>query len=364
MRGRPKRSGAVTHYKHDALQELADQQVRFAPPPKRLEQLQRAERLLGELDPEKEYPYQFICYRVTDYRPDAYPDLLLGGQVLVHDLGLLIAELAGSLPAVPADSLAEPVRTLEQMSKELNVTTKTINRWRKRGLIGIPVLVNGRKHVGFLDSLVQPFLVANRDRVAKGGKFSQLTQEEKDEILRRAGRFSRLGVGSLMQVSRRIARRLGRSTETVRYTIKNYDRLHPEHALFPDVTGPFDAATRQVIFNSFRRGIAVETLAKNYQRTRSSMYRVLNEIRAQRLIDRPIELIGHESFENPALADEILAPMPDHETFEEARRGMRVPKDAPPELASLYEMPLLSRDQEAHLFRQMNFLKHKAQKLC
>jgi RNA polymerase primary sigma factor len=353
----------VTHYKHDALQELADQQVRFAPPPKRLEQLQRAERLLGELDPEKEYPYQFICYRVTDYRPDAYPDLLLGGQVLVHDLGLLIAELAGSLPAVPADSLAEPVRTLEQMSKELNVTTKTINRWRKRGLIGIPVLVNGRKHVGFLDSLVQPFLVANRDRVAKGGKFSQLTQEEKDEILRRAGRFSRLGVGSLMQVSRRIARRLGRSTETVRYTIKNYDRLHPEHALFPDVTGPFDAATRQVIFNSFRRGIAVETLAKNYQRTRSSMYRVLNEIRAQRLIDRPIELIGHESFENPALADEILAPMPDHETFEEARRGMRVPKDAPPELASLYEMPLLTKPQEQHLFRKMNYLKFRATRL-
>ena len=353
----------MTHYKHDALQELADQQVRFAPPPKRLEQLQRAERLLGELDPEKEYPYQFICYRVTDYRPDAYPDLLLGGQVLVHDLGLLIAELAGSLPAVPADSLAEPVRTLEQMSKELNVTTKTINRWRKRGLIGIPVLVNGRKHVGFLDSLVQPFLVANRDRVAKGGKFSQLTQEEKDEILRRAGRFSRLGVGSLMQVSRRIARRLGRSTETVRYTIKNYDRLHPEHALFPDVTGPFDAATRQVIFNSFRRGIAVETLAKNYQRTRSSMYRVLNEIRAQRLIDRPIELIGHESFENPALADEILAPMPDHETFEEARRGMRVPKDAPPELASLYEMPLLTKPQEQHLFRKMNYLKFRATRL-
>src|SRR5437868_14870203 len=86
------RSGAVTHYKHEALMELADQQVRFAPPPRRLEQLQRAERLLSELDPDKEYPYQFICYRVTDYRPDAYADLLLGGQALVHDLGMLIAE--------------------------------------------------------------------------------------------------------------------------------------------------------------------------------------------------------------------------------------------------------------------------------
>jgi RNA polymerase sigma factor (sigma-70 family) len=55
--------------------------------------------------------------------------------------------------------------------------------------------------------------------------------------------------------------------------------------------------------------------------------------------------------------------MPDLEQFEEKRRLMAVPKDVPPELASLYEMPLLTKEQEQHLFRQMNFLKHKARKL-
>jgi RNA polymerase primary sigma factor len=357
---RPKRSGAVSDYHYQALKELADQQVRFAPPQRRLEQMQRAERLLIEIDLEKHYPYQFIGYRITDYRPDAYAELLLGGQEVVHDLYLLIAELAESLPAVPAETLAEPVMTLDEISKQLNVTTKTINRWRKRGLIGIPVLVNGRRHVGFLDSLVQPFLTANRDRVARGGKFSQLTQEEKDEILRRARRFARMGLGSLTQVSRRIARRLGRSPEAVRYTIKNFDRDHPDQAMFPGLTGPFDAATKQLIFNSYRRGIAVDTLAKNFQRTRSSMYRVLNEIRAQRLVDHPIEYLYNEMFDNSALEDETLAPMPDAEEFETARRAMRVPKDAPPELASLYEMPLLTKPQEQHLFRKMNFLKFRA----
>jgi len=352
----------VSDYRYQALQELADQQVRFAPPQRRLEQLRRAERLLTEIDPHKDYPYQFICYRVTDFRPDAYPDLLVRGQALVDDLCVLITDLSGSLPAVPADELAEPVRTLEEISKQLNVTTKTINRWRKRGLIGIPVLVNGRRHVGFLDSFVQPFLSANRDRVAKSGKFSQLTQEEKDEILRRARRFARLGVGSLTQVSRRIARRLGRSPETVRYTIKNYDREHPEQALFPTLTGPFDTATKQLIFNSYRRGITVDTLAKNFQRTRSSMYRVLNEIRAQRLLDRPIEFLANDTFDNPALEDEIVGPMPEAEAFEIARWSMRIPKDAPPELASLYAMPLLTKPQEQHLFRKMNFLKYRSAK--
>jgi RNA polymerase sigma factor (sigma-70 family) len=39
---------------------------------------------------------------------------------------------------------------------------------------------------------------------------------------------------------------------------------------------------------------------------------------------------------------------------------MHAPKDVPAELASQYEWPLLNKEQEQHLFRQMNFLKYKA----
>jgi len=243
------------------------------------------------------------------------------------------------------------------------VTTKTINRWRKRGLIGIPVVKSGRRQVGFIPSLVDPFLTANKDRVAKSGKFTQLSQEEKEDILRRARRFARLGLGSLTEISRRIGRRLGRSPETVRYTIKNFDQEHPEQALYPEVTGPLDAAAKQVIYNSYRRGMDVDTLAKNFQRNRTSMYRVLNEVRAQRFLEQPIEYIYHESFDDPALEDTIRAEMPGAEAFEETRRQMRIPKDAPPELVSNYEMPLLSKEQEQHLFRKMNFLKYQAARL-
>jgi RNA polymerase primary sigma factor len=350
-------------YQHPALKQLADQQVRFVPPPRRLEQMKRAERLLAEVALEKSYPYQYVCYRVTDYRPDAYPDLLIEGEDLQHDLGLLIAELAASLPAVPVEEVSEPVLTLEQMSEKLNVTTKTLNRWRKRGLIGLPVMLGGRRQVGFLDSLVGPFLDSNKERVQQSGKFSQMTEEEKEDILRRARRLARVATSTLTEVSRRIARRLGRSTEAVRYTIKNFDREHPEQALFPEVTGPLDPSAKQLIFNSYRRGIAVDTLARQFQRSRTSVHRVINEIRAQRLLDQPFDYISHPSFDDPSLEGEILGDMPDIDGFEAARRGLRVPKDAPPELASLYETPLLNREQEAHLFRKMNYLKHKARKL-
>ena len=353
----------MNRFKQQALQELTDQQVRFAPPARRLDHLARAERLLAEVEAAKEYPYQYVVFRLTDYRPDAYPDTLIGGQDLIEDLRAMIAELARSMPAVPVEDVSEPVLTLDEISKKLNVTTKTINRWRKRGLIGLPVLVNGRRHVGFLPSLVDPFLIANKIRVEKSSNFSQLTQEEKDEILRRAARFARLGAGSLTEISKRIARRLGRSPETVRYTIKNFDREHPEQALFPSLTGVFDPATKQLIFNSFRRGISVDTLAKRFSRTRSSMYRVLNEIRAQRLMEQPLDYIYHESFDDPAQEAVIMASMPGADSYDENRRQMRVPKDAPPELASLYETPLLNKDQEQHLFRKMNYIKHKVNRL-
>ena len=353
----------MSNFKQQALKELTDQQVRFAPPGRRLEQLARAERLLADTDADKDYPYQFICFRLTEYRPDAYPELVISGKDLQHDLGLLIAQLAGSMPAVDVETVSEPVLTLEEFSRKLNVTPKTINRWRKRGLIGLPVLYKGRRQVGFLPSLVDPFLSSNQMRVEKSARFSQLTVVEKEEILRRASRFARLTTGTLSEISRRIARRLGRSTETVRYTIKNFDREHPQQALFPTLTGPFDPATKQVIFSSFRRGIPVDTLAKRFQRTRSSMYRVLNEIRAQRLLDQPLDYIYNPFFDDAAMVDVILAPMPDADAYDSSRRQLRVPKDAPPELASLYEVPLLTKDQEQHMFRKMNFLKHKASQL-
>jgi RNA polymerase sigma factor (sigma-70 family) len=342
---------------------LTDQQVRFAPVARRLEQLARAERLLAEIDAGKNYPYQFVCFRITEYRPDAHADLLISGKDLQHDLGFLISRLANSIPAIPVESMIEPVLTLTEMSKKLNVTTKTINRWRKRGLIGLPILCNGRRQVGFLPSLVEPFLTTNQARVERGRRFSQLTEDERDDILRRARRLARVTGCTLTEVSRRIARRMRRSTETVRYTIKNFDREHPDLALFPAVTAPLDTETKSLIYNSYRRGITVDTLAKRFQRTRTSVYRVINEARAQRLLELPLDYIYHPSFDDPGLEAEILAQMPDQEVYEAQRTKMRAPKDVPVELASLYEVPLLSKLQEQHTFRKMNFLKHKANKL-
>jgi RNA polymerase sigma factor (sigma-70 family) len=348
---------AVIGFKHQALKELTDQQVRFAPPLRRLEQLARAEKLLGETEPGKMYPYQYVCFRITEFRPDSYPDLLIQGVELDHDLRQMIELLR------PAEQITEPVWTLAQVSRELNVSTKTVRRWKARGLIGLRMIANGRRQIGFPKSVVEQFLARNKEHVEEASRFTQLSEDEKEDILRRARRLSRVVGGTMTEVSRRIARRTGRSVEAIRYTIKNWDREHPDYALFPDLTGPMDEATKQTIYNSYRRGIKVDTLAKRFSRTRTSMYRVINEVRAQRLLDQPLDYIYNVSFDDAAMEPVILADMPDLEEYEAKRHQMKAPKDVPPELAAMYEVPLLSKPQEQHLFRKMNFLKHKASQL-
>jgi RNA polymerase primary sigma factor len=341
----------VTGFKHPALKQLTDQQVRFAPPNRRLEQAAQARRLHTEIEAGKRYPYQFVCFRVTGFRPDAHSDLLIEGGDLASDLREMIR------------LLDDPVVTLEEVSKRLKVSTKTIRRWRKLGLEGKIILCQRKRQLGFKQSVIEDFLEAHAERVERGSRFSQMTDGEREDVLRRAKRLSRVSGGTLTEVSRRIANRLGRSVEAIRYTIKSFDREHPGQALFPNLTGPLNAETKQLIYSSFRRGIKVDTLARKFQRTRTSMYRVINEVRAQRLLEQPLDYIPSTEFNDPALESAFLAPMPEAEAYEAKRRTMHAPKDVPPELASCYEYPLLSKDQEQHLFRKMNYLKFKAAQL-
>ena len=157
-----------------------------------------------------------------------------------------------------------------------------------------------------------------------------------------------------------------RSTETIRTTLRDYDRDHPDRPIFPEWSAPLEDEAKQVIFNQHRLGVPVEVLAKQHRRTRSSIYRIINEVRARRLLTTKLEFIDNEEFPaiaaDPARKAEVLAPMPMPEDGKAPRKA-KAPKGLPPYLASLYEVPLLSREQEAHLFRKMNFLKSLAQSL-
>ena len=124
----------------------------------------------------------------------------------------------------------------------------------------------------------------------------------------------------------------------------------------------FDDEAKARVYRQHLQGISVEVLARQSGRSATGITRAINEMRARRLSEVKIEAMPHPSFDEPKVAAEILAPLP-MPADGKAPRRIKPPEGVPPYLASLYDVPLLSREQEAHLFRKMNYLKHRALKL-
>lgn len=345
-------------YKTDVIDRLRRQQSRYAPREKRLEQIEAAERLIAELEPKKQYPYEYVCFRVTGIRPETDASVNIPGAELRHDLRLLVEDLSDSAD-LEADAIGEQVLTVDELAQQFNVSTKTISRWRELGLVSRRLVFDGRKRVGFLRSSVDRFVKTNQGRVERGARFSQLTDEQRNELLDHARRLASDGACQA-EVTRRLADRTGRSVETVRAALRQFDKENPELAIFPDLKGPLSDAQKQKIYRDSRRGVSAERLMKRYNRTKTTIYRVIGEVRAERIMELPLDFIPNPRFGRKGADKACLGPMPESDA---PQKKARRPGDLPPYLASLYEMPLLTREQEAHLFRKYNYLKYKASKL-
>lgn len=347
-------------YKCDSIRELRDQQVRFAPREKKIEQVDCAESLLQEIQIDKTYNFEFVCFRITGFRIDPGPIVKINGADLRSDLHRFIEDLSDAAN-LKAEEFGQPVLTVDELSKRFNVSTKTISRWRQQGLVSRKfIFKGGRKRVGFLHSSVDQFSKTNRDKVKRGERFSQLTDEDKVDIIDRARRLSRAG-GCPAEVTRRIAKTMSRSIETIRYTIKQFDNDNPDIAVFPDQTGPLNLEMKERMYADFVAGKSAESIASRYCRTKTTVYRVVNEVRAAMILALPLDYMDNDEFRRKGAEKKIvLSEMPEAEV---ARRKTKPPAGLPRYLASLYEVALLTREQEQYLFRKYNFLKYQASKL-
>jgi len=340
------------------MKQLTDQQVRYAPVDVRVEQVDKAEQLLLELNPDQQYRYQDLCQRITDFRPSMYPDLIVDGKDAIHDLGLFVEDMSAST-SLTAEQAGEPVLTVDDLSQKFNVSTKTVDRWRKRGLVGRRFRFGNRSRIGFLTSSVDRFVRDHKDEVRRGSRFSQLSEEEREEIVRKARRLARHGACPA-EVSKRLSKTFDRSPETIRYTLRQYDDQHRENAVFPNSSLPLSESKRKEIFQKFQRGVSVQSLADEACRTRTSIYRIVGEERAEQLFEQPIDFMDSPDFHKSDAERLILGPPPEID-----KKGSRVkpPPGLPPYLASLYSIPLLTREEEVYYFRKMNYLKFRAVKL-
>ncbi|WP_442510168.1 sigma-70 family RNA polymerase sigma factor [Novipirellula sp. SH528] len=350
-------------YRDAKIQELRDQLTRFAPKAKKVEQAALAEKLCSEIEPNRPYSFDYLCFRITNYRPENASRHNVEAADLKHDLHLLIEDLSDSAD-VAVNEFSEPVHTVDDLSRLFSVSTKTISRWRDAGLVSRRLLFGGRKRVGFLHSSVEAFISKNREKIRRGERFSQLSDDEKSEIVERARQLVE-GGASLSDVTRQLSEQMNRSPETIRYTLKNFDADHQQLAIFPNHRATLTDDDKRAIFKLATQGSSVSQLCKRFKRTRSSIQRILLDMRMQHVMELPLDYMYNEDFDAPTRAieareQEYLAPLPEATS---PSRKVRVPSGLPSYLAALYDVPLLNREQEYHLFRKMNYLKHKASRL-
>ena len=328
--------------KNKILQELFAE-LRFAPKEQKQKELAAAEKLLQIVDASKEYPFEFVVFKITDYRPrEDLSGKFIAGADLAHDLRIFITELSGRLK-VPAGEQDEKIYTTEELVKEFSVSVRTVRRWNKKGLTGrVFIFDDGKERMGYPESIVRDFCSRNGQLIQNAAGFTRLTKKQKQQIIDRAFQLA----ASSEKINRyhviaRLAEETKRAIETIRYILIEYEQKNPDKPIFKKSAGVIGSKDMALIYRLYSQGTSIKELMAKFNRSRSSIHRLINRRRAKELLLRKIEYVDSDDFPADDAEEKILSP----------DGQIQPPKNI---------TGLLNREQETELFRKYNYLKYLA----
>jgi RNA polymerase primary sigma factor len=245
-------------------------QVRFAPRTALLKQADNAEALAGEIESGRKYPEDWLVFRVTGFAPDLAAPRVVVGETLLHDLSSLVEHLTEAAKLRVGDAAAAGV-TAEELCARWGVTRRTIERYRRAGLIArraIDESARGRVRLVFAAGAVAAFERRGGGPSARPlssplvRRSKHLTAEEKAAALAWAERFFARSKGActLNQCASRLARRMGRSPASVRRLLAS-PRVRASHVL-PDPGERMSRRDRAFALRAQRAGVALSRIAK------------------------------------------------------------------------------------------------------
>jgi RNA polymerase primary sigma factor len=323
-----------------------------------------AEALFRIVDPTETYPVDFVRYRITDFQDPRQQEVsdVIAGEDLRDDLKAFIMAVSESSDLSTTD-YDEPVYKTAELAAKFNISTKTVQRWRGGDLIARRlVFPDGKRRVAFCERSVEWFLDRHTGLVDRSSRFSHLTDTQRHEMVSRA---RTLASGKTFSgVTRQIAREMNRAVETIRTVLRHHDEEHPGRAIFTRRIEPLSDVNKQAIYQAYLRGLSVASLGRHYNRTRASIYRIVNEMRARVLLEKEMHCVYNPQFDLP-YADSLILPdsLPPVPISSIPVMPPAAGSDLSAYLQSLYTVPLLKPAEERDLFRRYNYLKHKADRL-
>jgi RNA polymerase primary sigma factor len=330
-------------------------QMHFVPTGKRRKQLAGAEKLLEIIDKNKEYPWEFVCFRITGFVPkESTIKEIINGSQLTDDLRIFIAKLSGQI-AEPIITQKEKIYTIEELARNLQVSSKTINRWRKKGLIVKKFMFEGgQKKMAVTQSSLDKFKGANPLLFQKQHNLKRLTADEKKLIITNASRLSKRGDLSRHRIIEQLSQKTGRCHETIRYILKRYEQANPGRSIGKGrgITGTEQTAE---IFRQYKEGIKVRQMLEKFRRSKSTIYRLIKMKRTRSIFGQKIEYVFSNEFVQEKAEEKILGTKIEY-------KGHTLPDFKGANIDEytkhLTDAPTLNRQTELELFRRYNFLKY------
>ena len=352
---------SMGEFRLESIERLA-RQIRFTPLARRLEQLAAGESLLLQIRPDQTYTIDQITLALTGYtpqHPDAPRPTLLAGIALQHDLGLLVEQISQSLQ-LHINSSSVPILTIEQVAQRLNVTSKTVHRWRRRGLpAGWFTFNDSRRRIGFRLTSVQQFLRSYNER-SDSSDFCSTPALDCPHPARTLAwlLLQAQGLSAKGYWEQLAARRLSRPAGLSPLAIIQLLREHGSSISFaPD---PSTDICRQVLERGLD-SIPLRTIAAKTHLPLFGVYYILLDRRFHRAMRKPIRFIDDPLYHQPGALqtiETIIAQEPIEASCPScppSPEASRLPRDLPPYLRDLYRIPLLRPTQERGLFLKYHY---------
>lgn len=236
----------------------------------------RAERAVRQMQPDALFSESWLVRSLTGVRTrDADEETTMVGQALVWDVAALAHRLSARAPLPPA-SLAGGCVWLEQAARRLGVTTRSVQRWRRRGLATVQVMDGDRIRTAVSGETLAWFMrevAPAREPVRR----DPASQRRRIELVSEASR----GGGSLQQVARRVASRAGVSMSTARRAVAAAERQG--RLAGPARRARVSAARRAAAWRAWRRGASLTSIATRLSRSDAATLRLVRRERRDRL---------------------------------------------------------------------------------
>lgn len=292
-----------------ALDDLA-RQLRYASADALARDIDNAEALAAEIDPDALYDEAWIVQRITGHAVHLEEPSSVVGAALLSDLSALVERLSSTARRPLAD-LGEGALRAGELQDRWSVSRRTLDRYRRQGLIAQRVLdARGRSTLAFTARSIERFERSNADLLERAASFSRIDPDLEERLIERARRYRARLNWSSSRIAARLGERYQRSPEAIRQLLQRHDQRPGEAPIF-DGAGEIGPRERRLAHRAVQvRGLEPQAVARRLHATTPATRRAVAHHRLALL--KQLDLSGPMAawFGDLAMERKALEPAP------------------------------------------------------